>query len=246
MRIAKISMVAICLIAVAESGFAADELKLPELKVSKPTKAPPKIDGKLDDEAWKEAGVSESFKLANGETPKSKTKLYVMQDDQNLYIAVECFEDAEALKNLKTSATTHDLDAIWADDDVELFIDPSNKRITNYQIIINSKGVNWDCFYAGPNQEPDKSWEPKYNVAANVGQDSWTVEVAIPFATFDRSDKSEAEWAFNVARSRATAAEFIYWSPVFAATSHVPEKFGKLTDMPIRVLKPEASKEPAK
>ncbi|MFH0939389.1 MAG: sugar-binding protein [Planctomycetota bacterium] len=137
-------------------------------------------------------------------------------------------------------ATNHDQDMIWEDDNVELFIDPSNNRVTCYQIIINSKGVYWDGFYAGLNQEPDKSWEPKYNVAVNVGRDSGTVEVAIPFTAFDHSDKSEADWTFNVARLRAATNEFIYWSPVFSKTSYVPEKFGKLTGMPVRTLKPAA------
>jgi len=74
---------------VAGAGFAADEPKLPELKVPKLTKAAPKIDGKLDDEAWKEAAVGSDFKLGYGEQCKGKAKVCVIQDDQKLYIAVE-------------------------------------------------------------------------------------------------------------------------------------------------------------
>jgi len=145
------------------------------------------------------------------------------------------------LNNLKTAATDHDQGDIWADDEVELFIDPSNKRESYYQFMINAKGVYWDAYHAGAN-DPDTTWEPKIEVAASVGKDSWAVELAIPFTAFDRSAKSEAEWAFNVAHMRAATAEFIFWSPVFRDSTHTPEKFGKLTGMPVRALKAEAKK----
>jgi len=178
-----------------------DEIfKLPELKVTT-AKAPPKIDGTLDDPAWKDAASSDAFKLQEGSAAQGKTKLYVMRDDNNLYVAIQCFDKEENLKALKTDDTEHDQDDIWADDSVEIFIDPTGKRENYYQLIINSKGVSWDAYHDSPGQ-PDKLWQPTTDIKCKVGKDSWIATMSLPYAIFDRTEKSEAEWAFNVAHTR--------------------------------------------
>lgn len=211
-------------------------LDLPELKVAKLTGAPPKIDGVLDDEAWKQASQAENFKLSEGETPKGRCKLLMLQDDKNLYIAVECFEKEESLKALKADVTQHDGEGIWEDDDVELFIDPTGKRdFPYYQLIFNSKGTTWDAYVQAAG-DLDMAWEPKYEAKVKIGKESWRLELALPWSCFNRTEKSATEWAFNVSHVRS-AGEVLYWSPVFSDNSHTPEKFGKLLGMPAKALK---------
>jgi uncharacterized protein with FMN-binding domain len=132
----------------------------------------------------------------------------------------------------------HDQDGIWEDDAVEVFIDPLNTRESYYQFIVNSKGVSWDAFHDTPGRA-DKLWQPKSEIQAKVGKESWVVTMALPYASFDCMAKGEsgAEWAFNVAHSRSAANESAYWSPVFAKSSHTPAKFGKLLGMPAGVVK---------
>jgi hypothetical protein len=117
-----------------------------------------------------------------------------------------------------------------------VFIDPTNKREHYYQFIVNSKGVSWDAYHNEPGQ-PDKLWEPKCEIQCKVGKESWIATMALPYTIFDRTDKTEVEWAFNVARTRTADSESVYWSPVFASSSHKPERFGKLLGMPAKVLK---------
>jgi len=216
--------------------------KKPELKPGKVTE-PPKIDGLLDDKAWKEAAEAAEaadFRLANGEAPKGKARLLVAQDDRNLYVAVECYEDEAALKDLVDKVTRHDGDGIWADDDVELFLDPANRRQSYYHIIVNSRGTTWDAFDESPGR-PDKTWEPDYKIAARVGKTGWTVEFALPWSIFDRTEKSQADWAFNVAHTRPRAREDLYWSPVMDRSSHTPENFGKLVGVLHTIVNPNAA-----
>jgi hypothetical protein len=201
--------------------------KLPELKVPE-VADPPKIDGRLDDSAWKEAAVATDFRLANGDVPKGRARLLVAQDAKNLYVAVECFEDEAALKALRTRIAEHDGDEIWTDDVVELFLDPMNRRQAYYEIIVSARGTTWDAWHAVPNH-PDKSWEPRYAAAVKVGKTSWAAEFALPWSMFDRTANSESAWAFNVLHFRPAAQELLFWSPVFSRTAHTPEKFGTLT-----------------
>jgi hypothetical protein len=185
----------------------------------------PKIDGVLDD-AWKKAAVSTEFKLPYGDAPEAKTKLHVMQDDKRLYIAVECFGDDP--DELVANIEKHDEANIWMDDDVELFLDPTGQRKSYYQIIVNTRGTTWDAYHSQP-REDDLSWEPKYESAVKVTKKNWTVEFAIPWSSFSRTEKLGADWAFNVLRMRQAGQELIYWSPVHSDSSHTPEKFGKLS-----------------
>ncbi len=238
--------IAFCLaiVCVFGSSLRAEEGKLPELKVPVSKAAAPKIDGVLDDAIWKDAPSAAEFKLKEDGKPEFKTKMSVTRDEKTLYIAIECEESAETLKALKAETTQNDADEIWADDSVEIFIDPTNKRESYYQFIVNSKGVVWDAYHTFP-KSPDSSWNSDAKVAAKVSTGSWICELAIPIASFNRTDASIAEWAFNVARNRSASQETCYWSPVFSDSSHVPEKFGKLTGMPAISLKPVEAAKPA-
>lgn len=204
---------------------------LPLLNVTYFKGEPPTIDGNLDDVAWKEAAVVDATKLEMGGTAKQKMRLFLTRNDTTLFIGVQCFEDEAALKSLKTTVTSNGVDQIWEDDSVELFLDPTNRRKQYYHIIVNSKGYHWDVFDTSPSVF-DKSWKSQTVVAAKVGKDSWSIEVAIPFASLDRSDIFDAEWAFNVLHTRTAANELIYWSPVLNKSSHRPERFGRLNGMP--------------
>ncbi|MDP6502739.1 MAG: PQQ-binding-like beta-propeller repeat protein, partial [Planctomycetota bacterium] len=127
----------------------------------------------------------------------------------------------------------HDASEIWADDEMEVFIDPAGERKSYYQIIVNAGGVSWDAFHAAPGQ-PDTSWEPKYQYKVGVGPRSWILELALPWSIFDRTTKANTEWAFNALIHRRRDAEWLYWSPVFNRTAHTPQNFGELVGMPAK------------
>jgi hypothetical protein len=225
------ALIAVAALCVAAQGNAQDQ-KPPELKIEPLKAAAPVIDGALDDAAWKDAAAAEVAKLSDGSPGQGKARLLITRDDKTVYIAVESFESEEALKMLKADITEHDVDGIWDDDDVELFIDPAGTRESYYQIIVNSRGATWDAYHAQPRQA-DNSWEPKYEVKTAVGKNSWTVEFAFPVATFDRTDKAAADWVFNVVHVRS-AGELLFWSPVLTGSAHTPDQFGKLLGMPTK------------
>jgi len=194
---------------------------------------PPKIDGILDEEIWKRAASATEFKHADGGEPEAKTRLLVARDGKALYVAVECFEDAKSLALLQAKVAEHD-GPVWGDDSVELFIDPSGKRSTYYQIITNPHGTTYDAFYPFVRQG-DVAWEPKYECAAKIGKEGWAVELALSMEMFTESEQFASEWVFNVLRTRRLGGEgeYSFWSPVGAAgDAHSPAAFGMLAGMP--------------
>lgn len=207
----------------------------PELTVAKLAKAPPKIDGVLDDQAWKEASRIEKFFRPYGMESETKCRLYITYDDHNLYLAVECPEPEEQMPKLKAKVTQHNGDRIWEDDSVEFFIDPTGGHgFPYYHIMVNCIGVTSDGFVAGP-QKHDISWEPKYQAKAAAGKEGWTLEMALPWECFDRTESSAAEWNFNFFHERSIG-EKLFWSPVYCETTHTPSAFGRLKGMPVRPL----------
>ncbi len=80
-----------------------------------------KVDGKLDDKAWKKAEWTEDFVDIEGPikpNPRFKTHAKLLWDDQYLYIAAELEEP-----DVKASITQHDA-VIFHDNDFEVFIKP--------------------------------------------------------------------------------------------------------------------------
>jgi hypothetical protein len=228
-----LSLVAAGLVAQAFAQQA-QQAKRPEAKVATVTEAP-KVDGTLDDAAWKQATEITEFRTSEGGQPRVKTRLLLARDDKTLYVAIENFEDADKLKRLVADIVDRDGEGIWEDDSVELFIDPTNRRKAYYHVIVNAKGVTWDSVNRPEESDMgDTTWNPNLEVATRVGQESWVVELAIPFEAFDRTVASNPEWAMNVLRNRVAldgGYDHLYWSPT-GGSAHQPDKFGTVANMP--------------
>jgi hypothetical protein len=197
-----------------------------ELKVET-IKAAPKLDGTLDDAAWKAAAMYTAFKTESCDESRTKTKLYIAQDDKALYLAIECFEDAVALKHLKAEVKDHN-GHVWEDDSVEVFFDPAGEKKGFYQIVINSKGTTHDSCCVGDGNPQD--WKPTYQSAAKVGKESWVAEFAFPWSIFTKTPKMATTWGFNIKRNRVSGDdEKLYFAPM--KWPFPPAKFGKLTNI---------------
>ena len=205
---------------------------LPVLHAVALSGAPPKIDGIMDDAAWRDAPSIEMKIHTDGKPGNGKARVYMLYDDKNLYFFVQCFEDPLALTALKADATQTNGGNVWEDDSVEFFIDTANTRKTYYQIVLNSKGVTWTALIPKVSA-PDTSWKPKLELVTSVGQVSWTAELSLPLSSFDRL-KMENEWAFNVVHTRTAAKELISWSNLNSESNHTPARFGRLLDMPTK------------
>lgn len=202
----------------------------PELVVRGLDGPAPCIDGVLDDAAWKTAATVGGFVRADGRAASCKARFLMTCDATNLYIATECFETPARLRSLKANALCHDGYEIWDDDEIELFVDPTGKRESYYQIDVNSQGVTWDA-YAPRVRKGDTTWEPVYKARAHVGSKSWTVEMAIPWSSFDRTEQSTNTWVFECVVARSVG-EALYWAPTFGRDTHVPASFGFLRGLP--------------
>jgi len=159
-------------------------------------KRPPKVDGKLDDEAWKKCPALADFTVAYSYRPSAHpTEARLCYDDANLYVAFRCAEpDAN---RLAAKVQGRDDKNIWSDDYVELMLDANRDRKTYFRFAFNAKaaltdgnalndaadGVKWlNQGLLGGDRDFDVAWNLEDGAAAaGTQQGAWTLEASIPW-----------------------------------------------------------------
>lgn len=174
-----------------------------------------KIDGKINELAWKKASWSDLFVDIEGDKkpkPLFDTRVKMLWDSQYLYIAADIEEP-----HLWATLLNHD-DIIFKDHDFEVFIDPNNDENQYFEIEINALGTVMDLFMfktykrGGP---MDMSWNSdgmksaiKCKGTLNNNRDKdkgWTVELAIPYNCLKKTGRnylpqSDQPWRINFSR----------------------------------------------
>ena len=219
-------------------------------------KAPIVVDGKLDDEAWREAPWTDDFVDIEGDVkpaPRFRTRAKMTWDDTYFYIAAELLEP-----HVWGTLTKHD-SVIFHDNDFEVFIDPDGDNHEYYELEINALNTEWDLLLEKPYRDGGPAvdaWEiPGLKTATRVNgklndpnelDESWTVELAIPWKALEARahqpipPKDGDRWRVNF--SRVEWEHLIdsgtykkvpkkpeanwVWSPQGAIDMHRPERWG--------------------
>ena len=163
-----------------------------------PVATVPKLDGRLDDEAWAAAPWQEDFAVIGVEpkTPREATRFKVLRDAQGLWLGVDC---TDAM--VKGQKRVRD-DGTWIDDCVEIFIaphaliSPDPNCQDYYQFIVNAAGSVFDGYSVGGSL--DDSWECRFHAATARTETGWSLEFFLPFSAF-QSD-NEDTWHLLISR----------------------------------------------
>ena len=191
------------------------------------------IDGRLDEPQWQQAPVHTGFEMPLGQANRQpipedrQTSFRVLYDADGLYFGIRCAEpNMDQL--VAKAGRTHDA-AMWSDDDVEIFLDPTGDRTEYYQLAINTDGTQVDLYLIEGGNTGKAGWSSEWQAAVHKDTDHWSVELRLPFGLFhNRPSKAWAEmWAFSLARTRKPKPSyFSQYSP--AAKYHDVSNFGTL------------------
>jgi hypothetical protein len=220
-----------------KSGSNVSSLKSLEIPY---TESAIKVDGRLDEAAWKTAAATDPFEfpwLEDGSKEGTQAKL--LWDNDYLYVSFVC-EDA----HIWAEHTERDT-PVYKDDCVEVFTSPNPDRLMEYfNIEMNAKGVSLDFFHPeGPGSKV--AWDPEVQIETTIegslnNEDDldqwWTLEAAIPFAAFSSVAKntpphSGDEWRLNLHRlGGKTNFQYSQWSPAVSeeVLFHAPQFFGRV------------------
>ncbi|MCS5631532.1 MAG: alpha/beta fold hydrolase [Pirellulaceae bacterium] len=219
------------------AGEAADQIKPAYIVV--PTKKPPVIDGKLDDDVWENAIFTHLYDfLASTKEAKIKadpaTTFAISADNKQLYVAFRC-QDTNISK-LVQNVTTRD-GKLWNGDNVEIFLNFEGSDHTFRRVMLGASGAVFDAAYLQYGLKEHR-WFDIQGLAGgtNIQPDHWTGEIAIPFAGLAMKSNSIGNWQINVCRSSQTKKGAQYY---FSSWGVLKEKadLNKPNFFPINIIR---------
>ena len=187
------------------------------------------IDGKVDEEAWKQAAVFKDFIQTgpgNNVPPSKPTEVYMMYDEKNLYIAFKCWDEKDKIR-----ATVAKRDEVFGEDNVRMWLDTYNDQRRAYVLGFNPLGIQQDGIYT-EGQGADFSVDIVMESKGAIEDWGWSVEVKIPFKSLRYSAGKGKMWGFNAARNiDRFNDEFDQWLPDDRDISGFLVKHGKITGL---------------
>ena len=170
-----------------------------------------KLDGKLNEDVWKEAKPISNFtqrELREGDTASQPTKVVVLYNEKNLYIGVWCY-DSQA-DNLTATRMQRDFD-YWTDDNIELIIDTYGDQRNGYLFVTNPNAARSDAMISRNGSDVNRAWDGVWNVKVQKTDWGWSAEFEIPFSTLKFRKQEEQHWGINFERNIRRIREQDLW-----------------------------------
>lgn len=178
------------------------------------------IDGVLSDPGWERAPVVDEFTVYNKpELIEPQTMLALAWDDAAFYLAVVSVEPN--MERLAAVGHARDSSEVFHGETIELFLDPDHDHQAYFQLAVNAAGSMYDSVRTDP------SWNSGATAATWLGEGSWALEVAVPWADLGVRPAAGSVVGVNVCRDRYLGAnkQWSNWSQT-AANFHDPDRFG--------------------
>ena len=216
------------------------------------TETRPDIDGRIDDEVWRNAASITDFVQQaplDGAEATEATEVRLAYDSQNLYLAVHAHYGDPGLMR----ANRVDRDQANQDDLITVYFDTFLDQQRSYVFDVNGYGVQGDGIVNSTGggrgggrgrrgggggggssgrpaiPAPDRSWDALFESAGQIVGDGFTAEIAIPFKSLrypQLDDTTPHRWGFQVVRSiKSKDDEADVWSPISR------DEFGFMTQM---------------
>lgn len=170
---------------------------------------PPVIDGFLDDAVWQQAEPITDFhqiRPGNQTEPSERTEVYVLYDDDALYIAARMYDSEPHL--IAAPVIRHG-QGMGSDDRLVVILDPFNTQRTGYRFETNLNAARHEALYTSVNSFQIE-WNTIWDTATSVDGNSWIAELEIPFKSLP-FDPSLDTWGFNFGRGIRRRGEEMAW-----------------------------------
>src|SRR4051812_3143757 len=151
--------------------------------VAKRTTAAIKIDGNLDEAAWKDAIPATGFaewrpNFGQPEDSATRTIVYLLYDNTSVYVGGYCHER----RRDSISKELVGRDVVGVNDFVGVILDTYHDRINAVGFYVTPYGEQFDAKYSNGNNGEDPSWNSVWDSEAKVHEDGWSFEMRIPYS----------------------------------------------------------------
>jgi hypothetical protein len=182
----------------------------------------PQIDGAIED-VWLQADSAcdfVQFVPYEKTDPTERTVVYMLQDDNNLYVAFKC----HAEKNPPVACLTRD------EDYVAVSLDPYGAQTTGYFFLIYASELYWDGWILDGGTHQDLTWEGIWYHDVKMYPDRLEFEMRIPFKTI-RYNKDLSEWGVQFLRHIAVTNENDLWTETSQSTGDLMTNWGTMKNI---------------
>ena len=209
-------------------SFAQDTKKRKTIKAVRITKAP-KIDGVLDDEAWKNAELATDFVILRPENGQAVTADYqttvrVVYDDNAIYISAQ-MNDPDP-ENIPKEFAVRDNFTIA--DFFLVTINPNDDGQNPFEFIVQSTGNQADAKVS--NGREDFNWSAVWDSAAKIDSKGWVAEMEIPYRALRFANRDVQSWGFNFHRRLELLNQQHTWTFIDNAVGRWTQYDGLITD----------------
>jgi len=180
-----------------------------------------KIDGKIDEAAWSDAGMIDEIGTHDSVNAEVKTSLKFLYDKNHLYISA--WMEEPDINNF-TATAGGEIPLTWNDDDIEFFFDTEKSQSDYIRLFQNAAGTRFNSLQRWVE---NKYFKSKYVSDIFIGENFWSIEMQIPWRDIGvtESPQQGSEWSFNIGRHRPKAkVKELTW----AGGLYNPQKYGIL------------------
>jgi hypothetical protein len=190
---------------------------------------PPRIDGRLDDEAWQRAQVIEDMiqnDPDNMQPPTERTSVRVLYDNRSVYVGVMNYMHDTS----KITTALGRRDTFPRSDSIKITFDPRHDHLTAYTFDSNPLGVQGDMTWFDDTRS-STDYDAVWEVHTQLTEEGWSAEFRIPFSQlrFTITPGEAVVWGFNVRRDIVYNAEMIRWVATPRGAQGFVSRMGHLT-----------------
>jgi hypothetical protein len=190
----------------------------------------PTIDGILDENFWQNAAIADDFVMlepgdGDPEREDYKTIVKVAYDNDAIYIGAILFDPNPKEIPMQFS----NRDQIGNVDFFLVAINPNNDGQNDTMFIVSSTGAQADA--KTTNGDQDFSWNSVWKSAVKVNEDSWSVEIKLPYNVLRFSNANNEPWGINFSRKILNLNEEYSWNYIDRKIGSFSQYAGVLTNI---------------
>ncbi|MGY3089950.1 hypothetical protein ACVWYF_002998 [Hymenobacter sp. UYAg731] len=207
----------------AAAATAAPKRQLAALRIAQPIK----LDGVLDEVAWREALPATDF-IQNRPKPgpheKHPTEVRVLYDDAAIYVGAVMHDVSQ--DSIPRELTARD--NTGNSDFIGIFLDTYHDQLNGYAFIVTSSGVQLDSRYSPAGGE-DFNWNAVWESRTAQRGTDWVAEMRIPYSAIRFSTADVQHWGLNFMRQRKRDNAAYFWNEVKPQVDGFVNQWGDLT-----------------
>ncbi|MCY4626722.1 MAG: DUF5916 domain-containing protein [Acidobacteria bacterium] len=178
------------------------------------------VDGVLDDPVYDQVPAADGFlqQEPNEGAPASEsTRVWVLYDAENLYIAAEMEE--EHAEELMAGEMRRDHMSIGWNDSFQIVLDTFYDRRNGFLFHTNPLGALYDA-QVTDERNTNSDWNTVWWVKSRIVEGGWTTEIRIPFRSLRYAAGGSQLWGINFQRNIKHKNEKVFFT-------HTPQAYNR-------------------